>query len=69
MNYWKTHGAPVSKLIVGFPTYGRTFGLKNPSDSAMGAQTVGPGPAGPYTRQPGIWAYYEVSYSILSLSP
>ncbi|XP_056416123.1 acidic mammalian chitinase-like [Hyla sarda] len=60
MNYWKTHGAPASKLIVGFPTYGRTFLLKNPSDTAMGALTVGPGPAGPYTGQSGTWAYYEI---------
>ncbi|XP_042319700.1 acidic mammalian chitinase-like isoform X1 [Sceloporus undulatus] len=60
MNYWKNHGAPAEKLIVGFPTYGHTFILSNPSNTAIGAPTSGPGPAGPYTRQSGFWAYYEI---------
>ncbi|XP_015280386.1 PREDICTED: acidic mammalian chitinase-like [Gekko japonicus] len=60
MNYWKNNGAPAEKLIVGFPTYGHTFILSNPSNSAVGAPTSGPGPAGPYTRQSGFWAYYEI---------
>ncbi|TNN57064.1 Acidic mammalian chitinase [Liparis tanakae] len=29
MNYYKSQGAPAEKLIVGFPTYGNTFTLKN----------------------------------------
>ncbi|XP_042319429.1 acidic mammalian chitinase-like [Sceloporus undulatus] len=60
MNYWKNNGAPAEKLIVGFPTYGHTFILSNPSNTAVGAPTSGPGPAGPYTRQSGFWAYYEI---------
>ncbi|XP_048353831.1 LOW QUALITY PROTEIN: acidic mammalian chitinase-like [Sphaerodactylus townsendi] len=60
MNYWKNSGAPAEKLIVGFPTYGHTFVLSNPSNTAVGAPTSGPGPAGPYTRQSGFWAYYEI---------
>ncbi|XP_062997917.1 acidic mammalian chitinase [Elgaria multicarinata webbii] len=60
MNYWKSNGAPAEKLIVGFPTYGHTFVLSNPSNTAVGAPTSGPGPAGPYTRQSGFWAYYEI---------
>ncbi|KAM5180707.1 uncharacterized protein ACMZJ9_001239 [Mantella aurantiaca] len=60
LNYWKNHGAPPSKLMTGFPTYGRTFHLKNPFDTAIGAPTLGSGPAGPYTRNPGLWAYYEI---------
>ncbi|XP_061488232.1 acidic mammalian chitinase-like [Rhineura floridana] len=60
MNYWKSHGAPAEKLIVGFPTYGHTFILSNPSNTAIGAPTSGAGPAGPYTRQSGFWAYYEI---------
>lgn len=61
MNYWKNNGAPAEKLIVGFPEYGHTFILRNPSDNGIGAPTSGDGPAGPYTRQAGFWAYYEVS--------
>uniref|UniRef100_A0A8D0GXX6 Acidic mammalian chitinase n=1 Tax=Sphenodon punctatus TaxID=8508 RepID=A0A8D0GXX6_SPHPU len=60
MNYWKDNGAPAEKLIVGFPTYGHTFILSNPSNTAVGAPTSGSGPAGPYSRQAGFWAYYEI---------
>ncbi|XP_061869608.1 acidic mammalian chitinase-like isoform X2 [Colius striatus] len=60
MNYWKSNGAPAEKLLVGFPTYGHSFHLKNSSDTAVGAPTTGPGPAGPYTKQSGLLAYYEI---------
>lgn len=60
MNYWKDNGAPAEKLIVGFPAYGHTFVLSNPSSTGIGAPTSGAGSAGPYTRQAGFWAYYEV---------
>ena len=59
MNYWKSNGAPAEKLLVGFPTYGHTFKLAS-SNTAVGAPASGPGPAGPFTRQAGFWAYYEV---------
>ncbi|CAM4684515.1 unnamed protein product [Caretta caretta] len=60
MNYWKVNGPPAEKLIVGLPTYGHTFILSNPSNTAVGAPTSGPEPAGPDTRQSGFWAYYEI---------
>ncbi|NXI50583.1 CHIA chitinase, partial [Chloroceryle aenea] len=60
MNYWRDNGAPAQKLLVGFPTYGHTFNLQNPSSTGIGAPTSGPGPAGPYTREAGLLAYYEV---------
>ncbi|XP_014390101.1 PREDICTED: acidic mammalian chitinase isoform X2 [Myotis brandtii] len=60
MNYWKDNGAPAEKLIVGFPTYGHTYILSNPSNHGIGAPITGPGPAGPYTRQSGFWGYYEI---------
>lgn len=60
MNYWKNNGAPAQKLLVGFPTYGKTFTLQNPSNTGVGAPSSGPGPAGPYTREAGLLAYYEV---------
>ena len=60
MNYWKDNGAPAEKLLVGFPTYRHTFLLRDPSNHRMGAPTMGPGPAGPYTRQSGFGAYYAV---------
>ncbi|KAM8795732.1 acidic mammalian chitinase-like [Eudromia elegans] len=60
MNYWKSNGAPAEKLLVGFPTYGHNFDLQNPSDTAVGAPTSGPGPAGTYTKEAGTLAYYEI---------
>uniref|UniRef100_A0A8B9VNS6 GH18 domain-containing protein n=1 Tax=Anas zonorhyncha TaxID=75864 RepID=A0A8B9VNS6_9AVES len=60
MNYWKSNGAPAEKLLVGFPTYGHNFILQNPSNTALGAPTSGPGPAGPYTKEAGLLAYYEI---------
>ncbi|KFP71984.1 Acidic mammalian chitinase, partial [Acanthisitta chloris] len=60
MNYWRNNGAPAQKLLVGFPTYGKTFTLQNPSNTAIGAPASGPGPAGPYTREAGLLAYYEI---------
>ena len=59
MNYWKSNGVPAAKLLVGFPTYGHTFKLSS-SNTAVGAPASGAGPAGPFTRQAGFWAYYEV---------
>ncbi|KAF4093679.1 hypothetical protein AMELA_G00004690 [Ameiurus melas] len=60
MNYWKSNGAPAEKLLVGFPTYGHTFKLASSANTGVGAPTAGPGPAGPYSRQSGFWAYYEI---------
>ncbi|XP_072571745.1 acidic mammalian chitinase-like [Paramormyrops kingsleyae] len=59
MNYWKSQGAPASKLLVGFATYGHTFRLTS-SQTGVGAPASGPGPAGPYSRQSGFLAYYEI---------
>ncbi|XP_051890544.1 acidic mammalian chitinase-like isoform X2 [Pristis pectinata] len=51
-------GAPAEKLIVGFPTYGRTFTLSSPATS-VGAPVSGAGQVGVLTREPGLVAYYE----------
>ncbi|KAJ3602751.1 hypothetical protein NHX12_030499, partial [Muraenolepis orangiensis] len=59
MNYWKNNGAPAEKLLVGFATYGHTFLLAS-SNTAVGAPARGAGPAGPFTRQAGFLAYYEI---------
>uniref|UniRef100_A0A4W2FZS2 GH18 domain-containing protein n=1 Tax=Bos indicus x Bos taurus TaxID=30522 RepID=A0A4W2FZS2_BOBOX len=45
MKYWRDNGVPSEKLIMGFPTYGRTFRLRS---------------SGPYTHEAGFWAYYEI---------
>ncbi|KAI1890544.1 hypothetical protein AGOR_G00154780 [Albula goreensis] len=60
MKYWKSNGAPAEKLLVGFATYGHTFMLASSSNTGVGAPAAGAGPAGPYTKQAGFWAYYEI---------
>ncbi|XP_058497853.1 acidic mammalian chitinase-like [Solea solea] len=59
MTYWRDSGAPSEKLIMGFGAYGRTFTLST-FNSDFGAPISGAGQAGPYTKAPGFWAYYEV---------
>uniref|UniRef100_A0A7M4EW67 Acidic mammalian chitinase-like n=1 Tax=Crocodylus porosus TaxID=8502 RepID=A0A7M4EW67_CROPO len=60
MNYWKDHGAPAEKLMVGFGAYARTFTLSNPANHGLAAPTSGPGAAGEYTQSAGTLAYFEV---------
>ncbi|XP_042321174.1 acidic mammalian chitinase-like [Sceloporus undulatus] len=59
MTYWHENGVPLEKLLMGFPTYGRTFRLTT-SDTGVCAPVSGAGSAGQYTREAGFWAYYEI---------
>ncbi|KAM4740196.1 chitinase, acidic.1 [Anableps anableps] len=59
VSHWRIQGAPAGKLLLGFPTYGRTYRLST-SASGLGAPSNGPADAGPYTRTAGFWAYYEI---------
>uniref|UniRef100_A0A3B3CWP3 Chitinase, acidic.1 n=1 Tax=Oryzias melastigma TaxID=30732 RepID=A0A3B3CWP3_ORYME len=59
ISYWLSLGAPAEKLLLGFPTYGRTYRLSTAANG-LGAPSNGPADAGPYTRTAGFWAYYEV---------
>ncbi|CAL8341064.1 unnamed protein product [Lota lota] len=59
MKYWRDQGTPVEKLNMGFATYGRTFRLTS-SNTGIGAPASGPASAGPFTREAGFWAYYEI---------
>ncbi|KAF3689391.1 Chitotriosidase-1 [Channa argus] len=59
VSHWLSLGAPAEKLLLGFPTYGRTYRLTT-GVTSVGAPAKGPAEAGPYTRTAGFWAYYEV---------
>uniref|UniRef100_A0A182JTE4 GH18 domain-containing protein n=1 Tax=Anopheles christyi TaxID=43041 RepID=A0A182JTE4_9DIPT len=59
INYWLGQGAPVAKLVLGVPAYGRTFTLANPAVNGLRATAEGPGLPGPYTQQYGYIAYHE----------
>uniref|UniRef100_A0AAZ1Y3Y9 chitinase n=1 Tax=Oreochromis aureus TaxID=47969 RepID=A0AAZ1Y3Y9_OREAU len=57
--YYNGPGSSCEKLLVGFPTYGRTF-TTSTAANGLGATATGPASAGPYTREAGFWSYYEV---------
>uniref|UniRef100_A0A8D8USC8 Probable chitinase 3 n=1 Tax=Cacopsylla melanoneura TaxID=428564 RepID=A0A8D8USC8_9HEMI len=59
-NMWVRLGAPKEKLIIGMPTYGRTFTLANPEVWKVNSPATGGGKAGEYTKESGFLAYYEV---------
>ncbi|XP_061582516.1 acidic mammalian chitinase-like [Cololabis saira] len=59
LSRWLDLGAPAEKLLLGFPTYGRTNRLTTGANG-LGAPSNGPAEAGPYTRTEGFWAYYEI---------
>ncbi|XP_053663498.1 chitinase-3-like protein 1 [Anopheles marshallii] len=60
VKYWVRGGAPRSKLIVGLAAYGRTFTLSYSGSRGTRADARGAGREGPYTKEAGILAYYEV---------
>ncbi|XP_072397047.1 uncharacterized protein Cht6 isoform X2 [Diabrotica undecimpunctata] len=53
-------GADPSKLVLGIPTYGRSYTLLNPDAFEIGSPADGPGTMGEATRENGYLAYYEV---------
>lgn len=63
VRYWLSQGAPADKLILGIPSYGRTFTLANPGNNGVGAPATGAGAAGPYTREAGMLGYNEICES------
>ncbi|XP_003702512.1 imaginal disc growth factor 4 isoform X2 [Megachile rotundata] len=60
--YWLENGTPGSKIVVGIPTYARTWKLT--ADSQISGVpplvTDGPGAEGPHTNIPGLLSYPEV---------
>lgn len=62
---------PKSKIVVGIPTYGKSFILDNAVNNGVGAPTTGRGPAGRFTGEAGALSYYEVfktKYCLMILS-
>jgi chitinase len=63
-------GIDPGKIVLGMPTYGRSYTVANPaglaSNSGYGQPFSGPGPAGPATQIPGVLAYYEILSKLAS---
>ncbi|XP_076043180.1 chitinase 7 [Oratosquilla oratoria] len=57
---WIKQGAPPQKILVGMPTYGRSFTLADPDSFDIGAEVTAGGDAGRYTLEEGFMSYYEV---------
>ncbi|KAF5280199.1 hypothetical protein FQA39_LY18116 [Lamprigera yunnana] len=57
---WISKGAISKKIILGVGAYGKSFTLSDPKSHGIGAPTLGPGMAGPYSRSNGTLYYYEV---------
>lgn len=56
----KLSGAPAEKLLIGMPTYGRSFTLVNNTQFDIGAAASGGGLAGKFTNEAGFMSYYEI---------
>ena len=54
-------GARPEKMLIGMPTYGRTFTLQDPAEYDIGAAVQGGGKPARFTREEGFASYYEVS--------
>ncbi|XP_011307804.1 acidic mammalian chitinase-like [Fopius arisanus] len=64
VRYWLDRGCPREKLVVGVPTYGRTWTLANPNNNAPGAPASSAGQPGPYMREAGSLGYNELCEQI-----
>lgn len=60
VKFYLEAGADRDKLVLGIPTYGRSYTLINDEDTEIGAPADGPGEQGEATREKGYLAYYEV---------
>jgi len=65
IKFYLKHGASRDKLVLGIPTYGRSYTLANPDAHETGSPTVGPGAKGAGTQEDGYLAYYEICERVL----
>ncbi|CAG9858301.1 unnamed protein product [Phyllotreta striolata] len=61
VKYW-LNGAPANKIVLGIPTYGRTWALQGESkfDEFPITDLEGPGEPGPLTKEAGLLSYPEI---------
>ncbi|XP_008205183.1 mucin-5AC isoform X3 [Nasonia vitripennis] len=64
INHLIKSGATPGKIVVGIPTYGRSYTLFNEDATDLGSPADGPGAEGDATREKGYLAYYEICKSV-----
>lgn len=58
VDYWKSKGALPRQLVLGIPSFGRTFSLEKPEWNGVKAPSSLGKPTG--VAQPGLAAYFEI---------
>lgn len=65
LKLWESYGCPRYKLVLGIPFYGRTYNIgkvnPNTTPGTWINTLAGGGDPGPFTKEKGSLAYYEVS--------
>lgn len=57
---WVRQGASKENLVIGLPTYGRTFTLANPNLTDIDAPAARGGKPGQFTKESGFLSFFEV---------
>lgn len=61
LHLYISKGIPSRKLILGLPSFARSFTLVDPNDHGIGAAVKGPGVKGEFTLAEGLLSFYEVN--------
>ncbi|XP_027204331.1 chitinase 7 isoform X2 [Dermatophagoides pteronyssinus] len=60
VNEWINKGASREKIVVGLPTYGRSFTLASPNLTDIGDPAIKGGLPGMYTKESGFLSFFEI---------
>lgn len=58
-----SQGCPKEKLILGIPTYGRSFTLADKTNNGIGVRTIGAGYIGVFVPEAGFLPYNEICFN------
>ncbi len=59
-NYYLNAGMPPNKMVLGQPTYGRSYVISEPMNNGLYCDSPHVMPPGPWTRTYGIYSYPEI---------
>lgn len=70
VKFWLSNGCPASKIVLGIPTYGRTWNLDEDAkvDAVPPLGLDGPGEPGTWTKDAGLLSYGEICTKIKPLN-